>query len=66
MWNLSEVFPNFNKNDSSFKVHKMLNCPGCGDKGMIRVTDDGNKNQDCMTCGKILRRYGIKNFFNLF
>jgi len=48
------------------KVFEMLNCPGCGDKGMIRVTDDGNKNQDCLTCGKVLRRNGIKNYFNLF
>ena len=58
MWNLSEAFPNFNSQSNS--VFEMLNCPKCGDKGRIRVTDDGNKNQDCLTCGKVLRRNGIK------
>jgi ribosomal protein S27E len=47
--------------EKELKVFEMLNCPKCGNKGMIRVTDDGNKNQDCLTCGRVLRRNGIKN-----
>jgi len=41
------------------KVFEMLNCPGCGDKGMIRVTDDGNRDQIC-DCGKVLMKDGVK------
>lgn len=36
----------------------------CGENGGIEVTDDGNKNQKCTTCNKILRRNGMIQFWN--
>ena len=60
MTSLSEAFPNFNKNNSPFKIFEILGCAKCGDKASISTTDDGNRNQKCSTCGTVLRQNGIK------
>jgi hypothetical protein len=66
--NLSEVFPNFKYHiqfegfDGNFdneETFPLLKCPECGDKGMIRVTDDSNRDQIC-NCGKVLMKDGVK------
>ncbi len=35
-------------------------CPHCGVDGGIEATDDGNRDQECATCGKILLVDGKK------
>jgi hypothetical protein len=64
MSKLSEVFPDFNKNftsggvsDLTFHSFPMLSCPNCPDSGVM-TTDDGNKNQTCVSCNKVLRKNG--------
>ncbi len=59
MSKLSEVFPDFNKKlgDLTFHSFPILSCPDCPDSGVM-TTDDGNKNQTCVSCNKVLRKNG--------
>lgn len=33
-------------------------CPICGPRGGIEASDDGNRDQNCGTCGKVLLKLG--------
>jgi hypothetical protein len=64
MSKLSKVFPDFNKkftpggvSDLTFRSFPMLSCPDCPDSGVM-TTDDGNQNQTCVNCNKVLRKNG--------
>ena len=40
--------------DPSFKVFDTLRCPKCPNGGQIMTTNDGNRNQSCLSCKTVL------------
>jgi len=44
--------------DPSFKVFDTMRCPNCPNGGQIMTTNDGNRNQSCLSCNTLLMRDG--------
>lgn len=46
--------------DSEDEIFEEQVCPDCGPAGGIEASDDGNRDQSCGTCGKVLLQDGKK------
>ena len=44
--------------DPSFEMFDILECPNCPNNSEIMTTDDGNRNQTCLSCKTVLMRDG--------
>ena len=44
--------------DQSFKIFDLLKCPNCPNGSQIMTTDDGNRNQTCLSCKTVLMTDG--------
>ena len=45
-------------NDQSFKIFDLLRCPNCPNGSQIMTTNDGNRNQTCLSCKTVLMTDG--------
>jgi len=44
--------------DQSFKIFDLLRCPNCPKGGLIMSSNDGNRNQTCLSCKTVLMKDG--------
>jgi hypothetical protein len=44
--------------DPSFKFFDTMRCPKCPNGGQIMTTNDGNRNQSCLSCKTVLMKDG--------
>jgi len=45
--------------EEEFEVFEIQDCPNCQDGNQISISDDGNRSQQCETCGTWLMIDGV-------